>query len=115
MLDIRLIRERTDFVKSELAKAGVAPGEIEAIVACDADRRRLQFELDEMRARRSRESRELGRMPSEVREAKRAEMRELGDRITAGERKLTEIAQRFSELMLGIRNIPRPYVQAGTS
>ncbi len=115
MLDIRLIRERTGFVKSELAKAGVDAGEIEAIVACDADRRRLQFELDEMRARRSRESKELGRMPPEAREAKRAEMREFGDRITAGERTLTGIEQRFSELMLGIRNIPRPYVQAGTS
>jgi seryl-tRNA synthetase len=115
MLDIRLIRERTDFVKSELAKAGVAPSEIEAIVECDAERRRLQFELDEMRARRSRESRELGRMRPEAREARRAEMRELGDRIGAGERTLTESEQRFSELMLGIRNIPRPYVQPGTS
>src|SRR6266478_5433738 len=110
MLDIRLIRERTEFVKSELTKAGVAPGEIDAIVACDADRRRLQFELDEMRARRSRESRELGRMLPEARETKRAEMRQLADRITADERTLTEIEQRFSELMLGIRNIPRPYV-----
>ncbi len=115
MIDIRLIRERADFVKSELAKAGVDAGEIDAIVACDAERRRLQFELDEMRARRARESKELGRMAPETREPRRAEMRELGDRISAGERTLTEIEQRLSELMLGIRNIPRPYVPVGTS
>jgi seryl-tRNA synthetase len=115
MLDIRLIRERTDFVKSELAKAGVDSSEIDAIVACDTERRRLQFELDEMRARRARESKELGRMAPEAREARRAEMRELGNRITAGEQTLAEIEQHLSELMLGIRNIPRPYVQTGTS
>ena len=115
MIDIRLVRERTDFVKSELGKTGVDPGEIDAIVACDAERRRLQFELDEMRARRTRESKELGRMVPEERDAKRTEMRELGDRITSGERSLAEVEQRLSDLMLGIRNLPRPYVLIGTS
>ena len=115
MIDIRLIRERTDVVKDQLAKAGVDAGEIDAVVACDAERRRLQFELDEMRARRTRESKELGRMAPEVRETKRTEMRELGDRITTRERTLAEIEQRLSELMLAIRNIPRPYVPVGTS
>ena len=115
MIDIRLIRERTDIVKDQLAKAGVDAGEIDAVVACDAERRRLQFELDEMRARRTRESKELGRMAPEVRETKRTEMRELGDRITTRERTLAEIEQRLSELMLAIRNIPRPYVPVGTS
>jgi seryl-tRNA synthetase len=115
MIDIRLIRERIDFVKSELAKAGVDSSEIDAIVACDTERRRLQFEVDEMRARRARESKELGRMAPEAREARRAEMRELGNRISAGEQTLAEIEQRLSELMLGLRNIPRPYVPVGTS
>src|SRR5215469_10299932 len=115
MLDIRLIRERADFVKDQLANAGVDPAEIDAIVVSDAERRRLQFELDEMRARRTRESKELGRMAPEARDSKRAEMRELGDRITSGERGLTEIEQRLSELMLGIRNLPRPYVPIGKS
>jgi len=115
MLDIRLIRERGDFVKSELAKSGVDSAEIDAIVACDAERRRMQFALDELRARRTRESKELGRMALEARETKRAEMRELSDQITSGERTLSEVEQRFSELMLGIRNIPRPYVPLGTS
>jgi seryl-tRNA synthetase len=115
MLDIRLIRERPDFVKAELAKTGVDPAEIDRVIAVDADRRRLQHELDEMRARRTRESRELGKAGPEERESKRAEMRELGDRIAAGEHELTEIEQRFNDLMLGLRNIPRPYVPVGRS
>jgi seryl-tRNA synthetase len=115
MLDIKLIRERTDFVKTELAKAGVDAVEIDAVVQCDTERRQLQYDLDEMRARRTRESKELGRMAPDARESKRAEMRGLGDRITTGERRLSEIEQRLSELMLGIRNLPRPYVPVGTS
>jgi seryl-tRNA synthetase len=115
MLDIRLIRDQTDFVKSELAKTGFATAEIDAITKCDVERRQLQFELDEMRAQRTRESKELGRMTAETRELRRAEMRELGDRITSGERKLSEIEQSLSQLMLGIRNLPRPYVPVGSS
>ena len=113
MLDIRLIREQTAFVKAELGKAGVDPAEIDRVVETDAERRRLQRELDELRARRTRESKELGRMAPEDRESRRAEMRALGDSITAGEQRLTEIEARFNELMLGIRNLPRPYVPAG--
>jgi seryl-tRNA synthetase len=115
MIDIKLIRDRPEFVKSELGKAGVGAGEIDAVLACDAERRRLQFELDEMRARRTRGSKELGRMAPAERETRRAEMRALGDQITAGERNLTEIEQRLTQLMLGIRNLPRPYVPVGSS
>jgi seryl-tRNA synthetase len=115
MLDIRLIREQTEVVKTELAKTGVDPHEIDVVIGYDAERRRLQFELDEMRARRSRQSKELGRMPAEVRESRRTELRELGDRIGAAEGRLAEVEQQFSELMLSIRNMPRPYVQIGTS
>ena len=115
MLDIRLIRERSDFVKTELAKTGVASAEIDAILACDAERRRVQFELDEMRARRTRESKELGRMAPDARESKRSEMRDLGDHITAGERNLVAIEQHLTALTMKIRNLPRPYVPVGTS
>ena len=113
MLDIKLIREQTAHYKKELGRAGVPEAEIDAVLEADAQRRRLQHELDEMRARRARESKELGKLTPEAREPKRAAMRELGDKITAGERTLTEIETRFTELMLGIRNIPRDYVPTG--
>ncbi len=114
MLDIRMIREQTDFVKAELGKTGVEAAEIDRVVECDAERRRLQHELDEMRARRTRESKELGRMASEAREPRRFEMRALGDQISASEQRLAEVEARFTGLMLGIRNIPRPYVPVGS-
>jgi seryl-tRNA synthetase len=115
MLDIRLIREKPDFVKAELAKCGVDPVEIERLLEADARRRRLQHDLDEQRAERTRESRELGKASPEEREGRRAEMRALGDRIGAGERELAEVERNFEELMLTMRNLPRPYVPEGRS
>jgi seryl-tRNA synthetase len=114
MLDIKLIREQTEKVKADLARAGVDPAEIDRVIECDAERRRLQFELDEMRARRARESKELGRMPPEAREAKRAEMRELGDRVAAGEQQLGQVESNLLELLRGIRNMPRESVPTGS-
>jgi seryl-tRNA synthetase len=115
MLDIKLIREQTAFVKAQLAKTGVDESEVDRVLECDGERRRLQHELDELRARRTRESKELGRMSAEEREGKRGEMRELGDRITAGERELAAIEQRCNDLTLGLRNLPRPDVPVGKS
>jgi seryl-tRNA synthetase len=114
MLDIKLIREQTGKVKADLARVGIDPAEIDRVIELDAQRRRLQFGLDEMRARRARESMELGRMAPETREAKRAEMRELGDRVAAGEHMLTETERQLTELMSGIRNIPRESVPTGS-
>ncbi|MGH7880735.1 MAG: serine--tRNA ligase, partial [Candidatus Binataceae bacterium] len=115
MLDIKLIRERTDWVKAELGRAGVEAAEIDRVLEADASRRRLQHELDELRAQRTRESKELGKLTAEARESKRAAMRELGGRIAAGERELTAVEQRLTDLMLGLRNIPRDYVPTGAS
>jgi seryl-tRNA synthetase len=115
MLDIKLIREQTQFVKEELAKTGVDEGEIDRLLEADAERRRLQHELDDMRARRTRESKELGRLAPADRDARRAEMRELGDKIGAGERDLTNLEQRFNDLLQGLRNLPRPNVPVGKS
>ncbi len=113
MLDIKLIREKTDFVKAELAKTGFDAKEIDRIVDSDARRRKLQHELDEMRARRTRESKELGKATPEERDARRAAMRELGDQIASGERELAELEKQFEELMLQVPNLPRPYVPVG--
>src|SRR5260370_22607200 len=113
MLDIKLIRERPDFIKAELAKVGGSAGEIDNLLAQDTLRRQLQHELDDLRARRTRESRELGKLSPQQREAKRAEMREWGERIAAGERELTELERKCEELLLELPNLPRPYVPVG--
>jgi len=113
MLDIRLIRENPDQIKKELHKVGFAVEDVDRLLAADARRRKLQHDLDEMRARRTRESRELGKMAPAERESRRAEMRALGEKIGEGERELTEAEAEFTRQMLLVPNLPRPWVPEG--
>jgi len=113
MLDIRLIRENPGQIKVELKKVGFPAEEVDRLLASDARRRKLQHDLDEMRARRTRESKELGKMAPEEREARRAEMRALGQKISEDERELTEAEAEFLRLMLLVPNLPRPHVPVG--
>ncbi len=113
MLDIKLIRERPDYVRSKLILTGVGGEEIDRVLQADARRRKLQHDLDEMRARRTRESKELGKATSEERDQRRAEMRALGEDISAGERELAALETECERLMLMIPNLPRDWVPAG--
>ncbi len=135
MLDIKLIRERPDFVKAELAKRGIDPAEVDRLLEADHKRRKLQAELDQIRADRKRRAREVGKLPPEERAAEIAKIRA----EEAEEEKLVELfsspagvvtaanpslelpmqlalaEKKVEELALNLPNIPRPYVVAGTS
>ncbi len=113
MLDIRLIRENPDQIKVELKKVGFPAEDVDQLLASDARRRKLQHNLDELRATRTRESRELGKMSPQEREARRAEMRALGQKIGEDERELTQSEAEFLRLMLLVPNLPRPHVPEG--
>jgi seryl-tRNA synthetase len=82
MLDIRLIRERTDFVKSELTKVGFDVAAIDTLLSCDVRRRALIQEVESLRARRGEVSRTIGRQDPAARQQVVADMRALGDRGT---------------------------------
>ncbi len=133
MLDIKLIRERPDFVKGELAKRGVEPAEVDRILEADQKRRRLQGEVDQLRADRKRRAREVGKLPPDQRAAEIAKIRA----EEADEEKLTKLppgeavdasnpllllgaqlslAEReVHSRMLELPNIPRADVPVGTS
>src|ERR1039458_8716482 len=87
MLDIKLIRERPDFVKGELAKRGIDPAEVDRLLEVDHKRRKLQGELDQIRADRKRRAREVGKLPPDERAAEIAKIRA----EEADEEKLVEL------------------------
>jgi len=130
MLDIKLIREQPDFVKGELAKRGVEPAEVDRLLEADQKRRKLQAEVDHLRADRKRRSREVGQLPPEERAAEIAKIRAeeadeerlaKGEAIDASNPRLVLGAQlglaekNVEELALTLPNIPRPYVVVGAS
>ena len=133
MLDIKLIRERPDFVKGELAKRGVDPAEVDRLLEADRKRRKLQAEVDQLRADRKRRAREVGKLPPEERAAEIAKIRaeeadeeklarlSAGEAVDAGNPLLvlgTQLGladKTVEELALTLPNIPRPYVVVGAS
>jgi seryl-tRNA synthetase len=109
MLDIKLIRERPDFVKGELAKRGVDPGEVDRLLEVDQRRRKLQGEVDQLRADRKRRAREVGKLPAEERAAEIAKIRA----EEADEEKLTELLT--AAVSAGMTaNVSNPLLVAGT-
>jgi seryl-tRNA synthetase len=114
MLDIRLIREQPDQVKAGLASLGADPALVDQLLALDEDRRRTEGEVSEMRARRNSGSKEIGKAKdNEQREAMKAEMRALGDEISAGEARLKQAEADQQTLLLNIPNLPLAGVPVG--
>src|ERR1700683_2086555 len=130
MLDIKLIRERPDFVKGELAKRGIEPAEVDRLLEADQKRRKLQAEVDQLRADRKRRAREVGKLPPDQRAAEIAKIRaEEADeeKLAKGEAidvshpllilgtQLDLAEKQVEELALTLPNIPRSYVVVGAS
>ena len=113
MLDIHLIRERTDFVKAELVKVGLEASAIDALLAADAQRRALIQEVETLRAKRAEVSRTIGKQDPAARQQLVTEMRAVGDRIAALERDLATAEAEFERQMLAVPNLPDPSVPIG--
>src|SRR5256714_11611653 len=116
MLDIRLIREQPDFVKSRLAtRGGDDAAKIDEVLRVDAERRKAETALQQCNADRKRLSKEIGgkRAKGEATEEIEARVREIGNEIA----RLTEQARAFDEqqreLLLGIPNLPHESVPVG--
>jgi seryl-tRNA synthetase len=135
MLDIKVIREQPDLVKAELGKRGVDPAEVDQLLEADHARRKLQGEVDQLRADRKRRAKEVGKLAPEERAAEIVKIRaeetaeeklasqagsgaveaaagspllELGAQLAIAEKKV-------EELSLTLPNLPRPYVVVGKS
>jgi len=114
MLDIRLIRERPDWVKARLATRG-GDYPIDRLLELDAERRRLVAEVDALRHERKALSEEIGRAKREGCEVPElvARVREVGERLKALEERLREVEARVEALLLEIPNLPHESVPLG--
>lgn len=116
MLDIRLLREQSDFVKTRLGLRGASlDAVIDEVLGCDAGRRAAETRLQTLQAERNKFSREIGRLRSQGQDsaameaqvkAQAAEMQELSEQSAAFEEK-----QR--SLLLTLPNLPQAVVPEG--
>ncbi|MFN2621366.1 MAG: serine--tRNA ligase [Chthoniobacterales bacterium] len=116
MLDIRLIREQPDFVKSRLAtRGGEDAAKIDEVLRVDAERRKAETALQQCNADRKRLSKEIGgkRAKGEATEEIEARVREIGNEIAALNEQTSEFDQQQKEMLLGIPNLPNQTVPVG--
>jgi seryl-tRNA synthetase len=118
MLDIRLIREQTDFVKIRLAtRGGDEPAKIDEVLAVDAERRKLETALQRLNADRKRLSKEIGgaRGRGENSTELEEQVRKIGDEIAELVRQTGEAEERQKSLLLNISNLPYADAPIGKS
>ncbi|MEX1158700.1 MAG: serine--tRNA ligase, partial [Thermomicrobiales bacterium] len=113
MLDLRLIREKPDFVKAEIAKLyTTAP--IDEILALDERRRSMLTEVESLKAHLNAGSRETGRKAAGAeRDTLIAAMRALGDEIAQLDAAAGEVERELHAIMLTIPNLPSPDAPVG--
>lgn len=120
MLDVRLIREKPDFVRQRLAARGAGDeGRIDDLLKLDEQRRKALAETEALKAQRNRVSKEIGALMAQKKaaeaEARKKETRELGDRIAALDKEAQEAESARNQLMLRLPNLPHESVPVGKS
>jgi len=118
VLDIKLIREKPDFVRERLAARGAGDeSKIDELLKLDEQRRKILAEVEALKAQRNKASKEIGALMSRKKtaeaEAKKTETREMGDKITALDKPAAEIEAARQALMLQLPNLPHESVKVG--
>ncbi len=116
MLDINLIRDRTDLVRNSLENRGYE-FDLEDLLALDERRRALIGESESIQARRKALSGDVGRLMKEGKaaeaEAVKADTAALGEELKGLEDKLRSARESFERLMLEVPNVPHESVPVG--
>src|SRR5262245_44687889 len=116
MLDIRLIREKPDFVRERLAtRGGGDEARIDDILRIDAERRKSETDLQRVQSARNRLSKEIGarRSRKEPSEELEAEVRKIGDQIASLTQRANALDEEQRNLLLNIPNLPHASVPSG--
>ena len=116
MLDIKLIRENPEKI-NELLKRRNPELSIDKIIEIDAERRKIQAQADEIRAKRKTESQKIGMMKKngENTDAIQEEVRALGDEVKALEEKQVELDNAQRDMLLRTPNTPDESTPVGKS
>ncbi|MEE4114141.1 MAG: serine--tRNA ligase [Desulfobacteraceae bacterium] len=114
MLEIKLVREKLDLVKTAMQNRGTA-FDWEAFQTQDTQRKAILFELEELRHQRNRVSDEVARMKrsGENADAIIDQMRDVSTTIKNLEKDLGESESAIDEMIMAMPNIPHASVPVG--
>jgi len=107
MLDINLIREQPDFVRTALKDRQMDTSVVSTILQLDEKRRALLTEVEKLKAERNTASKEIGQSKdATVRQSRIEAMRIVGDRISALDKEVGEVDSQLHAVTATIPNIP---------
>jgi seryl-tRNA synthetase len=116
MLDIRLIREKPDFVRARLATRGNGDeAKIDEVLRVDVERRKLETALQQLNADRKRLSKQIGgrKSRSETTDELEQHVRQIGEKIAELNARATAAEEEQNNLLLQIANLPHESVPIG--
>src|SRR2546421_2389580 len=116
VLDIRIVREQPDFVKSRLAlRCSGDEEKIDELLRVDAERRKAETALQALNAERKRLSKEIGGMRSRGQDSLELEnrVRKIGEEIARLSEDVNLVDGQQKEMLLEIPNLPHLKVPIG--
>ena len=116
MLDLNLIRENPELVRTSLKNRQMDASPVDEILRLDEQRRALLTQVESLKADRNAVSKEIGRSKDAAeREKKISAMREVGDRISALDKEVAEVEAELQAATSAIPNIPDDRTPIGAS
>ncbi|MCI0551630.1 MAG: serine--tRNA ligase [Anaerolineae bacterium] len=116
MLDLNLIREQPDLLRTALKNRQMDDSSVDEILRLDEKRRILLTEVEKLKAERNSVSKEIGKMKDAAeREKKIAAMREVGDRISALDKEVANVEAELTSFVAALPNIPDERTPIGAS
>jgi len=116
VLDIRIVREQPDFVKSRLAlRCSGDEEKIDELLRVDAERRKAETALQALNAERKKLSKEIGGMRSRGQDSLQLEnrVRKIGEEIARLNEDVNLVDGQQKEMLLEIPNLPHLKVPIG--
>jgi len=116
VLDIRIVREQPDFVKSRLAlRCSGDEEKIDELLRVDAERRKAETALQTLNAERKKLSKEIGGMRSRGQDSLQLEndVRKIGEEIARLNEDVNLVDGQQKEMLLEIPNLPHLKVPIG--
>ncbi len=118
MIDIKLVRKEPERVKELLSRRDPIYAErIDELLTVDRERRTLLTEMEQLKAKRNKLSKEIGKLFKKGKREEalkiKAEVEEISEKAKQLERELKDVEERFQKLILSIPNIPHPSVPVG--
>jgi seryl-tRNA synthetase len=118
MLDIRLLREKPDFVRERLAtRSADLSAQVDEVLAIDSQRRRAETELQKLNAERNRSSKEIGilRSRNEPSADLETRVRAIAEEITQLNAVVAAADEKQRNLLLNLPNLPHLQAPIGKS